>query len=121
LKKPSGSKPFLEKPVTHNRISEAEYTPPELDQDMTLKAGGDQLGLRRVATVNKPKEPSVETLIEMEGGWQKGLRAKFDRALLTNDIKEIKRLLPDVPTEYKARFASELTELLGKGWDKLTK
>lgn len=65
----------------------------------------------------KPKpQLTLEQLTEKASGWNPGDRVKFDTALLTNDTKTLKALLPRVPEEYlKNRFGPQLYDLLLKG------
>jgi predicted helicase len=53
-----------------------------------------------------------EQVIEQTGGWQTGMREKFDMAMFQKDAQKIKELLPQVPTEYKQRFAADLKKML---------
>lgn len=55
---------------------------------------------------------SLESMAERAGGWQPGMRAQFDTALLTKDSNVLAKLLPMVPVEYKARFATEIANIL---------
>lgn len=77
-------------------------------QNMAMGAslGGD---MSRVA----PAVGTVEQLAEQAGGFTPGSRAAFDTALLTKDVPMLKQLLPNIPAEYKARFATEIAKVLG--------
>lgn len=55
---------------------------------------------------------SIEQIIEKRGGWEHGMRAKFDKALLEKNAAEVKRLLPRVPQEYLKRFSERISKLL---------
>ena len=73
--------------------------------------------VKRIIRENKAKQFSElnnEQIIEKEGGWEPGLREKFDKALMKKDKKTLKALLPRVPEEYKKRLASNIERVLGK-------
>jgi hypothetical protein len=46
------------------------------------------------------------------GGWQTGLKEQFDYAMLKKDAPTIEKLLPQVPHEYKERFADEIEKII---------
>lgn len=54
-----------------------------------------------------------EQFIEQMGGWKPGLRTQFDSALQSKDVATVNKLLPNVPEEYKIRFADEINKVIG--------
>ena len=66
------------------------------------------------ATLAKRQPMTIEQLAEQAGGWKNaGDRAKFDTAMLNNDSKVIKELLPRVPDNYlQNRFGPEIYQKL---------
>src|SRR3990167_2276956 len=63
---------------------------------------------------NIGKDLTIEQIIEKTGGWEPGMRVKFDTALLKKNTEEIKRLLPKVPQEYLTRFKDQISKILFK-------
>jgi hypothetical protein len=64
--------------------------------------------------VLNPIKGSIEQITESAGGWQPGMRKVFDQAMMRGDVQTVKKLLPQIPTEYKQRFIKEIINLLGK-------
>lgn len=52
---------------------------------------------------------------EQMGGWGQGVKQLFDTALLNRDPATIVRLLPQVPNDYKVKFAQMIGQILGQG------
>lgn len=61
-----------------------------------------------------PAKGSVEELAEKAEGWEPGMKQQFDHALSIKDAPAVKKLLPEVPEEYKTKFASDIKSILGK-------
>lgn len=54
-------------------------------------------------------------LAEKLAGWQPGVKANFDYALLTRNANLVKQLLPQVPKAYLSSFAQQIGTILGSG------
>lgn len=52
---------------------------------------------------------------EVLGGWGQGMKQAFDTALLNRDPATIIKLLPQVPNDYKVKFAQMIGQILGQG------
>jgi hypothetical protein len=62
---------------------------------------------------NIPKPGSTEVIIEATGKWKiPGLRQVFDEAMESKNIELVRKLLPDVPLEYKERFSKKIGDIL---------
>ena len=57
------------------------------------------------------KKETIEENIERLGGWkEKGLRSKFDTAMLNKDYRSVRELSPRVPKYYRDKFKSDIRE-----------
>lgn len=64
---------------------------------------------------NPNNQSTIEQMGENAGGWQTpGLKAQFDMAMFTKDASTLTKLLPHVPADYAAKFASNISNILGK-------
>ncbi|MBZ5529741.1 MAG: hypothetical protein LAN71_17830 [Acidobacteriia bacterium] len=77
-----------------------------------MSLGADVQPISGVSISSLPAKGSVEQIAESGGGWQSGTKAIFDNALLHGDKAAVQRLLPFVPQNYQARFATEINNLL---------
>lgn len=59
-----------------------------------------------------PKSGSVESLIEKSSGFAPGVRSAFDTAVMHRDAATVRKLLPQIPQEYKQKFAEEIAKVL---------
>lgn len=78
--------------------------------------GLEFIGKRGAKTIRNiiSSKNTIEQIIEQKGGWKPGMRATFDKALFEKNAMEVKRLLPEVPAEYKQRFANEIKNIMSK-------
>lgn len=58
--------------------------------------------------------PITAAQVEVSQGWAPGMKTQFDYAILNKDKETIAKLLPQVPIEYKQRFATEIKDIIGR-------
>ena len=61
---------------------------------------------------HKPLEQMTGSELEQYQGWPKGVKQKFDYAMLTKNKKDLNRYMYYAPMEYKHRFETEIKGIL---------
>lgn len=96
-----------------------------LNKDLKLPTGDKEAGFIRnpfdemqdanakAAAGKVDTGKTSEAIIDEAEGWQPGVKAKFDRALMDGDKTVVQKLLPKVPEEYKVKFAKNIQSALG--------
>lgn len=99
-----------------NNVTAPEEEFKYIDVDpKNLEAVEGKPGVFKITNKNSvPQQGSIEQLAEEKAGFKPGIRKQFDTALFNKNAEEVKRLLPEVPEEYKKRFESDINNLIEK-------
>lgn len=100
------------------------YDEPNATQLSQLKAARDAGDISteraitdRIRTTTRNGQTAGKSILQISeegGGWKPGREQEFNTALFHKDKATIEQLLPEVPAQYKAKFANEINAVLNE-------
>lgn len=114
---------FYQRPKTQTKEEMKKYAGKNLLEGIKTVGGAAMIAELAQLATNPflPKQPPLATNtskmtgndFEKAAGWQeKGMKEKFDMALLNKDKKTVGKLLPDIPQYYKEKMIGTIQKVL---------